>query len=51
MVVFATDEPIDVQAAEGSTILVRRMKQGFAEYFRYRKHSGPWAWCCGGVTS
>ena len=42
MVVFATDEPIDVQAAEGSTILVRRMKQGFAEYFRYQLKAQMW---------
>ena len=25
-----------MQAAEGKTVLVRRMKQGFAEYFRYQ---------------
>src|SRR5216683_2301597 len=42
MVVFATDEPIDVQAAEGSTILVRRMKQGVAEYFRYQLKAQLW---------
>jgi hypothetical protein len=42
MVVFATDEPIDVQAAEGSTILVRRMKQGFAEYFKYQLKAQMW---------
>jgi site-specific DNA recombinase len=42
MVVFATDEPIDVQAAEGSTILVRRMKQGVAEYFRYQLKAQMW---------
>ena len=42
MVVFATDEPIDVQAAEGSTILVRRMKQGVAEYFRCQLKAQMW---------
>lgn len=42
MVVFATDEPIDVQAAEGSTILVRRMKQGVAEYFKYQLKAQMW---------
>jgi site-specific DNA recombinase len=42
MVLFATDEPIDVQAAEGSTILVRRMKQGVAEYFRYQLKAQMW---------
>ena len=42
MVVFATDEPIDVQAADGSTILVRRMKQGVAEYFKYQLKAQMW---------
>ncbi len=42
MVVFATDEPIDVQAGEGSIILVRRMKQGVAEYFRYQLKAQMW---------
>ena len=42
MVVFATDEPIDVQAGEGSVILVRRMKQGVAEYFRYQLKAQMW---------
>jgi hypothetical protein len=42
MVVFATDEPFDVQAAEGSTILVRRMKQVVAEYFRYQLKAQMW---------
>jgi site-specific DNA recombinase len=40
--VFATDEPIDVQAPEASTILVRRMKQGMAEYFRYNIKAQLW---------
>ena len=36
------DEPIDVQGAEGSTILVRRMKQGVAEYFKYQLKAQMW---------
>jgi len=40
--VFATDEPIDIQAPEASTILVRRMKQGMAEYFRYNIKAQLW---------
>ena len=31
-----------MQAAEGSTILVRRMKQGVAEYFRYQLKAQMW---------
>jgi site-specific DNA recombinase len=42
MVVFATDEPIDLQAPESSTILMRRMKQGMAEYFRYNVKAQLW---------
>jgi site-specific DNA recombinase len=40
--VFASDEPIDAQASEGSTILVRRMKQGVGEYFRYNMKTQMW---------
>jgi site-specific DNA recombinase len=40
--VFATDEPIDAQAPEASTILVRRMKQGMAEFFRYNLKAQMW---------
>jgi site-specific DNA recombinase len=40
--VFATDEPIDTQAPEASTILVRRVKQGMAEYFRYNVKAQLW---------
>jgi hypothetical protein len=35
ILIFATDEPIDAHAPEAAGILVRRMKQGIAEYFRY----------------
>ena len=40
--VFATDEPIDTAAPEASTILVRRVKQGMAEYFRYNVKAQLW---------
>jgi site-specific DNA recombinase len=40
--VFATDEPIDTQAPEAFTILVRRVKQGMAEYFRYNVKAQLW---------
>ena len=40
--VFATDEPIDAQAPEAFTILVRRMKQGMAEFFRYNLKAQMW---------
>ena len=40
--VFATDEPIDAQAPEAATILVRRVKQGMAEFFRYNLKSQMW---------
>jgi hypothetical protein len=42
IVIFATDEPIDTAAPEASTILVRRMKQGMAEYFRYNVKAQLW---------
>ncbi len=40
--VFATDEPIDAQAPEASTILVRRVKQGMAEFYRYNLKAQMW---------
>ncbi len=40
--IFATDEPIDAPAPEAATILVRRMKQGIAEYFRYNLKAQMW---------
>ena len=42
IVIFATDEPIDAHAPEATTILVRRMKQGMAEYFRYNVKAQLW---------
>jgi site-specific DNA recombinase len=40
--VFATDEPIDAQAPEAATILVRRVKQGMAEFYRYNLKAQMW---------
>ena len=42
MPVFASDEPIDVQAPEAATLLVRRVKQGLAEYFRLNLKNQMW---------
>jgi DNA invertase Pin-like site-specific DNA recombinase len=42
IMVLAADEPIDTQAPEGSTILVRRIKQAEAEYFRYNLKTQMW---------
>jgi site-specific DNA recombinase len=42
ILIFATDEPIDAAAPEASGILVRRMKQGIAEYFRYNLKAQAW---------
>ena len=39
---FATDEPIDAQAPDAAIMLVRRMKQGIAEYFRYNLKAQMW---------
>ena len=39
---FATDEPIDTQAPDASIILVRRTKQGIAEYFKYNLKAQMW---------
>jgi site-specific DNA recombinase len=40
--VFATSEPIDVQAPAASTMLVRRMKMAESEYFRYNLKTNMW---------
>ena len=42
ILILATDEPIDAQAPEAATILMRRMKQGMAEYFRYNIRAQAW---------
>jgi site-specific DNA recombinase len=39
---FATDEPIDVAGANATTVLVRRVKQGVAEWFRLQLKEKAW---------
>jgi Recombinase/Resolvase, N terminal domain len=39
---FATDEPIDIAGANATTVLVRRMKQGVAEWFRLQIKEKAW---------
>jgi site-specific DNA recombinase len=39
---FATDEPIDVTGANATTVLVRRVKQGVAEWFRLQIKEKAW---------
>jgi site-specific DNA recombinase len=39
---FATDEHIDVAGASSTTVLVRRMKQGVAEWFRLQIREKAW---------
>lgn len=34
MPLFAADEPVDVAGVNATTVLVRRVKQGVAEWFR-----------------
>jgi hypothetical protein len=33
---FAADEPIDVEGMNATTTLVRRVKQGIAEWYRFQ---------------
>jgi DNA invertase Pin-like site-specific DNA recombinase len=40
--IIATDEPIDAHAPEAAVILVRRVKQGMAEYFRLNIKTQLW---------
>jgi site-specific DNA recombinase len=42
VLIFATSEPIDVQAPAASTMLVRRMKMAESEYFRYNLKTNMW---------
>ena len=42
VLVFATSEPIDAQAPQASTMLVRRMHMAEAEYFRYNLKTLMW---------
>jgi hypothetical protein len=39
---FASDEPIDVAGANATTVLVRRVKQGVAEWFRLQIKEKAW---------
>jgi site-specific DNA recombinase len=40
--VFATDEPIVIDGVNATTVLVRRVKQGVAEYFRLQLKEKTW---------
>ena len=42
VLIFATSEPIDVQAPAASTMLVRRMRMAESEYFRYNLKTNMW---------
>ena len=42
VMIFATSEPIDVQAPAASTMLVRRMRMAESEYFRYNLKTMMW---------
>ncbi|HEV2371845.1 MAG TPA: recombinase family protein [Streptosporangiaceae bacterium] len=39
---FATDEPINVEGTNATTILVRRVKQGIAEWYRFQLKEKAW---------
>src|SRR5579875_3109293 len=39
---FATDEPIDIAGANATTVLIRRVKQGVAEWFRLQIKEKAW---------
>jgi DNA invertase Pin-like site-specific DNA recombinase len=40
--IFATDEPFSVQGVNATTILVRRVKQGVAEWYRLQLKEKAW---------
>lgn len=42
VLILATDEPIDAAAPDHAVRLVRRVKQGIAEYFRYNLKTQMW---------
>jgi site-specific DNA recombinase len=42
VLLLATDEPIDAAAPEAAGILVRRVKQGIAEWYRYNLKAQMW---------
>ena len=39
---FATDEPADITGVNPTTLLIRRVKQGFAEFFRLQLKDKVW---------
>ncbi len=39
---FAADEPIDIEGMNATTILVRRVKQGIAEWYRFQIKEKAW---------
>ena len=39
---FATDEPINVEGMNATTILIRRVKQGIAEWYRFQLKEKAW---------
>jgi site-specific DNA recombinase len=39
---FATDEPVDIEGVNENTILVRRVKQGIAEWYRFSLKKKCW---------
>jgi len=39
---FATDEPIDVEGMNATTVLIRRVKQGVAEWYRLQTKEKAW---------
>ncbi len=40
---FATDEPFNIAGINATTILVRRVKQGVAEWYRFQLREKVWA--------
>ena len=42
ILLFATDEPLDMEGTEPATILLRRTKQNMAEYFRLQLKQKMW---------
>ena len=43
ILLFATDERIDIEGANATTVLVRRVKQGVAEWYRLQLKEKAWA--------
>jgi hypothetical protein len=40
--IFAADEPISIEGVSESALLVRRTRQGYAEFFRYQIKKNTW---------